>query len=163
MRKTIWILLLLAFLLPAVGFAQTPTLPDGVKNLQLFPGKLLKSTYCSLDTTTVVCPTDATSTGTHSAYYLPDNVNPPYLIRIQNKNDNPLYYAPYSLNATLVSVILPTSATSPVFIRDFPYNGATDTVYLDDGEAWEKFVYNEPNFVIGGGGSACTFTVEIWK
>jgi hypothetical protein len=120
---------------------------------------LARQSYHSLTTTEVAAPEDTstTATFTDSIAYLGTTIKPPLKLRIQNFGANKIYYNIYDTNASGAIV---TTATCSYLVGK--RETATSAAELSYGEAAEFIFYQVPTVSFGGGGSACTFTSEIW-
>jgi hypothetical protein len=114
--------------------------------------QLLKQTAVAVSTTAGITALDAVSTGTVAVYMLPDTIEYPVKLRIQNHGAESLVYVPYVTGAT--GVTLPT-ATSGVLL-----NGAGAIV--KSGLAFEGIFYRQPGFTVSSASGSQNIVVEVW-
>lgn len=114
--------------------------------------KLLKTTSVSVTAEAAITPLDNVATSTVASYYLPDRMEYPVLMRVQNNGDAYLRYCEYETIGT-AGVTLPTSSSAIMLDT----NGAIAKNSL----AWEKVFYTAPNLTIAGSGTE-EIVVEIW-
>jgi len=157
MRKLNIVLLVALVLLPLVAGAQSRIgYPELQQQMDQF-SYLARQTYYSLNTASAACPVDTTYTNCATTAYIGSSINAPYKIRIQNLGANKIYYNPQTVSGTTL--------TAPDTEDSYLVSGmesATGSAELSSGEAVELFFVSQPNMVLGGGGSAATFTVEVW-
>lgn len=116
--------------------------------------KLLRLTEATVTETAAITPSDKIATGTLStAYYLPDSVEYPILLRVQNLGSDEIRYSEYETVGT-AGVTLPT-ASSPQLL-------ATTGALCKSGLAFEKVFYHSPTLVFSSASGSQDIVVEVW-
>lgn len=144
----------LFFLSSASGFAYTDPVvrQAGYPHQAITFDKLLKQTVVTLDSSHAITALDNTATGTESVYMLPDTVDYPVKLRIQNHGTASLTYVPYSVSAAS-GIVLPTATASHLLTPE----GAA----VISGKAYEGIFYQAPNISIGASGNQ-EVIIEVW-
>jgi len=114
--------------------------------------QILKQTVVTLDTSHAITADDNTASGTEAVYMLPDTVEYPIKLRIQNHGTASLTYVPYSVT-TASGIALPTATASHLLT---PQGEA-----VVGGKAYEGIFYRAPNISIGASGDQ-EVIIEVW-
>jgi hypothetical protein len=114
---------------------------------------LLKYTTAELTDVAGIAPSEATSTGTVSVYYLPDTFKYPILLRIQNIDADDLRYVPYVTGAA--GVTLPTATAAVLVNKD---GLITDSIEYP----WEKIFYTAPALTFNSASGPSSVVFEVW-
>lgn len=113
--------------------------------------QLLKQTVVTLDTSHAITATDVVSTGTEAVYMLPDTVEYPVMLRIQNHGTASITYCPYVTGGS--GITLPTATASHLLTAE----GAA----VVSGKAYTGIFYRAPNISIGASGNQ-EVVIEVW-
>ena len=112
---------------------------------------LLKQTVVDVSTTAAITSYDAVSTSTVDVYMLPDKVEYPIKLRIQNHGTASLTYVPYV--AATTGLILPTATAAHLLTPSgSPVTGSN---------VYEAVFYQEPNISIGATAQQ-EVVIEVW-
>ncbi|MBF0501492.1 MAG: hypothetical protein HQM09_15230 [Candidatus Riflebacteria bacterium] len=115
---------------------------------------LAHQVYCALSSSQVVTPTDITSTNTYTIAYCPTTITPPVRVHIQYLGTAKIYETIYGTNAS--NVVAPTATCA--YLLDKRNTTATPVI----GDTIDEIFYDRPNISFSGGGSAATFTIEVY-
>lgn len=113
--------------------------------------KLLKQTVVTLDTDVSINAFESVSTGTADVTFLPDNVNYPILIKIQNHGTASITYVPYETDVT--GITQPTATAGHLL--------APDGNPVVNGAAYKKVYHNPPNVSIGTSAEQ-EVVIDVW-
>jgi hypothetical protein len=144
---------LLIFSFASASFAADPAVRTAglAFQAQTFD-QLLKQTVVTLDAAAAITASDNVSTGTEAVYMLPDTVEYPVKLRIQNHGTASLTYVPYSTSVAS-GIVLPTATASHLLTPE----GAA----VVSGKAFEGVFFRAPNISIGASGDQ-EVIIEVW-
>jgi len=144
------VLLLVAFAAPSFALDPEVRKAGQQHKAQTFD-HIEKVTMLQLSATSVLTPSDTTSTNTASVYYLPDTVRYPIELEIQNETSTAINYDIYS--TTTASGVDVPGATDPIL---YDVNGAKCV----SSKIAKMVFYQEPNISFAAA-SAATATFII--
>lgn len=149
-------LLLIVALFSTSAFAADPQVRRaGLPTQAQTFDKIEKISMLQIGPTAVITPTDAVSTNTASVYYLPDTVNYPIELEIQNETATAINYEIYSTTAAS-GVDVPIS-TDPIL---YDVNGAKCV----SSKVAKMVFYQEPNISFAAASDAtATFIIRSIK
>lgn len=150
------VVLLLAMLVAAPSFALDPEVRKaGLQTQAKTFDKIEKVTMLQLSATSVLTPADNVSTNTASVYFLPDDVNYPIELEIQNETATAINYDIYSTTVS-AGVNVPVS-TDPIL---YDVNGAKCV----SSKVAKMVFYQEPNICFSAASAAtATFIIRSIK
>jgi len=138
-KFSLFLSILFLVALAAPSFAVDPAVRQaGLSNQATTFCDVLKVTQCDLVTTSAITPSDSTATSTFASYYLPDTVEYPIELEIQNLGASCLQYVEYATVGT-AGITLPTASSCQLL--------ATTGALASNGLSAKRVYYTAPTEV----------------
>ena len=150
--KLVLALLVCTALIALPSYAADPAIRVlSLQNQAVTFDHLLKQTVVKVSNTAAITSYDAVSTNTVDVYMLPDKIEYPIKLRIQNHGAASLTYVPYVTTTT--GIILPTATAAHLL--------TPSGLSVIGGSAYEAVFYQEPNISIGATAQQ-EVVIEVW-